>query len=110
MKVSLKLRARSVDGVSCPFPVVKLRVRDKYGTLAQVEFRVDTQADFTVLPLQIARQEGLPFSEENRRMVYSLAGGTEAYRGRIRVVIGGCEHDWPCEFVKLPIQGQPGQP
>jgi hypothetical protein len=98
-----------VEGIDCPFPAVKLRVRDRYGTLVPLDFRIDTQADFAAIPIKIAQQEAIPFSEEHKGTVYGLAGETEAYRDRIRVVIAGREHDWPCEFVNIPVQRQPGQ-
>src|SRR5438552_13821700 len=108
MKIRLKLQDRAVDGLPCPFPVVTLHVRDKHGTLAELDFRVDTQADFTVIPLAIAQRNALSFSEENRRRVLGLAGEVETFRGRVQIVLAGREHDWPCEFVKLPVRSQSG--
>src|SRR5205809_7711399 len=61
MKARLPLRQRRVEGIDCPFPVVRLRVRDHYGTLAELYFRVDTQADFTSIPMEAARRERIPF-------------------------------------------------
>jgi hypothetical protein len=110
MKERLELRPRSVQGIECPFPVVKLRVRDKYGSLAEFDFRVDTQADFTSIPVQRARREGIPFSETQEHAVIGLVGETTAYRDRVRIIIAGREHDWPCEFVQSPAPREAGQP
>jgi hypothetical protein len=107
MKVRIPLRPRSVEGIVCPFPVVRLRVRDRYGELAELDFRVDTQTDFTTIPVATAQREFIPFSEARERMAVGLVGETTTYRDRVRIVIAGREHDWPCEFVKTPVG--PGQ-
>jgi hypothetical protein len=109
MKVRLRLRDRSVEGIPCPIPVVRLRVRDRYGALAELDFRVDTQADFTSIPVQTAREEAIPFSEERERPAIGLVGETTMYCDRVRVVIAGREHDWPCRFVNTPPPREPGQ-
>jgi hypothetical protein len=110
MKLRLELRPRAVDEINCPLPIVKLRVRDKYGTLVALDFRVDTQADLTTIPLQTARREGLPFSEAHERTAIGLVGETSTYRDRVRVVLAGREHDWPCHFIRVPPSREPGQP
>jgi len=109
MKLRLRLRQRSVEGVSCPFPVVRLRVRDKYATLAELDFRVDTQADFTSIPVSTAQREGLPFSQTKERVVTGLVGETVSYRDQVRVVIAGREHTWPCDFIKPAAPREPRQ-
>jgi hypothetical protein len=110
MKLRLRLRQRSVEGISCPFPVVRLRVRDKYGALAELDFRVDTQADFTSIPVSTAQREGLPFSQTKERVVTGLVGETVSYRDQVRVVIADREHTWPCDFIKPSAPRESGQP
>jgi hypothetical protein len=110
MKVRLKLVGRTVEGNECPVPVLTLRVRDRYGALAPLRFRVDPQADFTTVPASIARQEGIPFSEERVRRIRGVAGASEVYRGRLRVVIAAREHDWPCDFSKAAVDATTGRP
>jgi hypothetical protein len=100
MKVRLRLRQRSVEGISCPFPVIRLRVRDKYATFAELDFRVDTQADFTSIPISTAQREGLPFSQAQERAVVGLVGEAVSYRDQVRIVIAGREHIWTCDFIK----------
>jgi hypothetical protein len=110
MKVRLKLRDRTVEGVACPFPLLTLRVRDRYGALAPLRFRVDPQADFTTIPARTALQEAIPISEERVRPVRGMTGASEAYRGHIRLVIAGREHDWPCDFTKPAVDAATGRP
>jgi hypothetical protein len=85
-------------------------VRDRYGTLTELDFRVDTQADFTSMPVRTARREGIAFSEEQERTAIGLVGETTTYRDLIRVVIAGREHPWPCNFVNSPVPREPGVP
>jgi hypothetical protein len=108
MKARLLLRERSVEGIACPFPVIRVRVRDRYGTLVELDFRVDTQADLTSLPVWTARRERILFSEGRQHTAIGLVGETTAYRDRVRNVIAGREHEWPCEFLSSPPPG-PGQ-
>src|SRR5262249_7814480 len=103
------LRKRRVGGIDCPFPVVRLRVRDRYGALAELDFRVDTQADFPSIPLQTAQLERIPFSEAQERTATGLVGETTIYRDRVHVVIAGRENAWPCHFVKTSPPREPQQ-
>jgi hypothetical protein len=109
MRLRLKLRPRTVEDIECPLPVVKLRVRDRYGTLAALDFRVDTQADFTTIPIPTAEREGLPFSRDRERTAIGLVGETSTYRDRVRILIAGREHDWPCHFLKVPVSREVGE-
>jgi hypothetical protein len=102
MKVRIRLQPRTVEGNDCSFPLVRLYVRDKYGTLARLYFRIDTQADFTTIPIETARSEAIPFSHAEQRTAIGLVGETAAYLDRVRLVIAGREHDWPCHFIKTP--------
>jgi hypothetical protein len=102
MKIRLLLQKRSVAGISCPVPVVRLRVRTRYGTLIELDFRVDTQADFTSIPISRARRQAIPFSAAHERRALGLVGETTVYRDRVRIVLAGREHDWPCHFVHVP--------
>ena len=79
MKVRIKLVERTSEGEPCPTPVVRLRVRDKYGTFAELRFRVDTQADVSVIPARQAAKEAIPFSREREGAVV-WAAGTEEIR------------------------------
>lgn len=108
MKVRLPLARRTIAGISCPYPRVRLRVRDRYGGFAVLEFRVDTQADFTALPITTAQREGIPFTTDHPGRARGLVGTVEKYRARIRILIAGIEHDWPCDFVSGPTQSPAG--
>jgi hypothetical protein len=55
-------------------------------------------------------QEAIPFSEERVRPIRGITGASQAYRGRVRVIIAGREHDWPCEFTKGAVDATSGRP
>ncbi len=61
MKVRLDLTNQPGGESGSPRPRIMLRVRDRYGTLAELLFRVDTPADFTTVPITLARREGSRF-------------------------------------------------
>jgi hypothetical protein len=44
MKARLELQERTSEGEPCPTPVVRLYVRDRYGSLARIRFRVELVA------------------------------------------------------------------
>jgi hypothetical protein len=73
-------------------------------------FRVDTQADLTAIPIPTARREGIAFGTEHPGTAYGLAGAVEKFRGRVRLLIAGREHDWPCDFVATPSPPPEGRP
>jgi hypothetical protein len=89
--------------------MVTLGVRDRYGTLANIPFRIDTAADFTTVPIALAERDGIPFRHSAPGQVQGLAGAVEKFRDRIRLVIAGREHEWPCDFVKAPSLAEPGR-
>ncbi len=110
MKVRIKLFGRTNEGETCPPPVVQIRVRDKYGTFAVLWFRVDTQADVSVIPVRTAESQAISFSREREGLARGIAGAVKKYRGRMRVVIAGREHDWPCDFTEPAMDPQTKQP
>jgi hypothetical protein len=91
-----------VAGIDCPYQLVRLRVRDRYGVWATIPFRIDTGADTAVIPVAIAKQQGIAFQETVPSTAMGLVGTTKTYRDRITVQIAGREHDWPCEFIDVP--------
>jgi hypothetical protein len=102
MKIRIPLVKRTVAGFPCPEPVVRLWVRDRYGALAAVVFRVDSQADLTTIPIQVAEREGIPFSSNHLGTAYGLVGAIPKFRDRVRLRIAGRDHEWPCDFVTSP--------
>ena len=72
------------------------------GVLVPLRFRIDTGADFSAMPLSVARNEGIAHQATQKTLVAGLVGATGKYRDRIRVIIAKREHDWPCEFVDVP--------
>jgi len=89
--------------------LLKLRVRDRYGALAELYFRIDPGADLTAVPISVAQQEGISFRETIPGVARGLVGAVARFRDRIRIVIAGREHDWPCDFIKeaMPAGGTP---
>ncbi len=67
-------------------------------------FRVDTGADFTSIPVHLARQFGLDFSQRDERRGIGLVGATRLFRGHIRLTLAGRSHEWPCNFVDTPVE------
>jgi hypothetical protein len=110
MKVRLALEPIMSGGESCPRPVVRLQVRDRYGTYAEVTFRVDSQADVTTVPIRLAEREALPFTKAAPGAARGVAGRVKKYRDRIRVRIAGREHDWPCDFTEPALDPETNQP
>lgn len=109
MKARLKLLPRTSDGESCPLPVVVLQVRDRYGAFALLRFRVDTQADVMVIPVSEAEKERIPFTRTREGIAVGITGKVKKYRNRVRVVIAGREHDWPCDFTESAIDADTSQ-
>ncbi len=110
MRARLALQERTSAGEPCPTPVVRLKVRDRYGTFADMQFRVDTQADVTAIPTRLAEREAIPFAKVREGTARGIAGRVKKYRDRIRLVIAGREHDWPCDFLEPATDPQTGQP
>src|SRR5262245_35759438 len=100
MKVRLALEPRTSEGVSCPTPLAWLPVRDRYGSLAELKFRVDTQADVTTIPISLAEKERLPYTRTREGAARGIVGKVKKFRNRLRVVIAGREYDWPCDFME----------
>jgi len=102
MTIRLPLTNREAAGIRCPYPVVKLRVRDRYGAWVDLRFRIDTQADLTTMPITLARREGIPFGTDHPGTAYGLTGAVTKFRDRVCLRIAGREHEWPCDFVTSP--------
>jgi hypothetical protein len=89
--------------------VVLLKVHDRYGTFAEVAFRVDTQADVTTIPISLAQKEAIPFTKARPGTARGIGGKIAKYRDRLHVVIAGREHDWPCDFTESAIDPETRQ-
>src|SRR5207302_9947579 len=95
MNRRLRLAPRTVAGLPCPFPRVVLRVRDRYGALVLLPFRIDTGADCSAVPVSVARKEAIPFQETQGSTAAGLVGAAPTFRDPLRVAIPGREQDWP---------------
>ncbi len=85
-------------------PLVRLLVRTRYGTFAPMRFLVDSGADFSAVPVDLAQREAIPFprTEAARSVATGLVGAVERYRSLIHVRLFGEEFDWPCDFLDSP--------
>src|SRR2546421_11479191 len=106
MKIRLKLKDKTVDGLSCPYPAVTLKVQDKHGTFAQVEFRVDTQADVSTFPVALATKEAIAFARTRAVPLRGVTGAMKAFRDRITVVIAGESFSLPCDFTPAVVDAE----
>jgi hypothetical protein len=90
-------------------PMVTLLVRTRYGTFAPLPFAVDSGADTSALPVDLAQREGIlfPRTEAARSVATGLVGAVERYRGLIHVRLFGEEFDWPCDFLDAPPHTAP---
>ena len=103
MKWEIPLVKRSVGGIACDRPMVTLRVATPYG-FRTVRFWFDSGADVTMIPVPLARREGIEFPESPaaRGTATGVAGRTSRYRGSLRVLIAGEGFAWPCDFLVPP--------
>ena len=102
MKARYQLTPRTIGGVECPYPGLALQVRDRFGTLATLPFRIDLGAGVSAIPLSTANKEGIAFQKTYKSIAVGMVGATIKYRDRIRVLIAGKEHLWPCDFIVVP--------
>jgi hypothetical protein len=87
---------------SCPCPVVTLLVGSRYGEYAKIKFVIDTGADVAAMPIELANLSGLSFQREVEGISGGLVGTTVSYRDALRVLVGRCVYEWPCNFVRTP--------
>jgi len=63
---------------------------------------VDTAADLTAIPDQLAKQQGLSYSRVHPGTATGLVGSVGKFRDIIRVRIAAEDFDWPCDFTQAP--------
>jgi hypothetical protein len=109
MKWKIPLVERSVGGIRCDRPLVTLRVATPYGFRA-IRFWFDSGADVTMIPVGLAREQGIEFAESEaaRGTATGLVGRTTRYRGTIRVLVAREGFEWPCDFLVPPSSGSGG--
>jgi hypothetical protein len=109
MKARLPLKRTAGNGENYPMPVVRLRIRDRYGTYVELNFRVDTQADVTTIPLRTAQRQAIPFTTARPGFSRGIAGKVKKYRRVVRLLIAGRQHEWPCDFTEPALDLESGQ-
>lgn len=103
MKIRIRLVPKRLRNIACSYPQVTLQGRTRYG-YANLLFRVDTGADFSTIPVAMARREGIEFAQTSltRGIAAGLVGTAEKHHGSIQVRIAGEEFTWPCDFLVTP--------
>src|SRR5262249_12004922 len=100
MKRKIHLSSRSSSGEeNCPF--VRIRVRTRYGDFVPVRFFIDTGADYSALPIPIARRLGFvsPQTAASQGMATGLVGSVLRYGGVLHLRLFNEDFTWPCDFL-----------
>lgn len=110
MKWKIPLVERHVGGMACSRPLVTLRVATPYG-FTEVHFWFDTGADVAMIPIPLAREKGIAFTEAEavRGTATGFVGRTTRYRGTLPVLIAGERFAWPCDFLVPPASVPEGR-
>src|SRR4051812_41011978 len=100
MKCKVRL-SRRYPHSPADLPFALLFVRSSFGDRTEVPFSIDTGADYTSIPISLARRLGIGFrqDEANRGSVSGLVGQTTRYRDQIHLRLLDCHFAWPCDFV-----------
>ncbi len=98
---SLKALLTNPDGLSCSSPQIPVVIVTPYGNTAKLRFIYDTGADLMVIPVYVARHQGIPFrTDYPGRIGSSLGGGVRCYYDyvQVRSSLSGKTHRWVCAF------------
>jgi hypothetical protein len=98
----IRLARRFFGLTRCDRPEVTLRVRSRYGDYALVRFVIDTGADLTTIPIDLAQTEGIAFRRHAPGFASSLVGRARHYQDEITLLIGAEPFVWPCLFIEVP--------
>jgi hypothetical protein len=104
MKWRIELDDSRGPGIGGQRPIVKIRVRSRYGDFTVVPFCIDTGADLTAIPVSLAEDEGIayPRDEHSRGRSGGLVGAVDRFRGSVHLRLFGEDFTWPCDFVDSP--------
>ncbi len=109
-KIRLSRRRPLAGGVSYDCPEITLLVCTSLGEF-EARFVVDTGADLTAVPMELARRERIDISAG---AVQGQATGMHGQRVAklrdwITVQIAGIRYRWPCDFILSPPTASAGQ-
>jgi hypothetical protein len=90
------------DGLQCDFPWVRIEVITAYGDTTKLRFFYDTGADHMVMPVYVARHQGIRYRQDFPGTISSTVGGSaRCYYDfvQVRSSLSGQTHRWACAFV-----------
>jgi hypothetical protein len=92
----------SGTGIGGQLPIVTINVRSRSGALSALHFCVDSGADLTTIPIDLAEEAGIaiPRSHLTRGRSSGLTGTVEHYRSVIHLRMFDEDFSWPCVFVE----------
>jgi hypothetical protein len=96
---SLKSLLASQDGLPCDFPELAVEIVTNYGATRKLRFFYDTGADHMVIPVYVARREGIRYREDYPGNLGSSVGGNvRCYYDFVqaRSSLSGRTHRWVC--------------
>ncbi len=99
----LKALLANQDGLPCDLPRVPIEIVTGYGGTKKYRFFYDTGADHMVIPVYVARHEGIRYREEFPGTLASSVGGrVRCYYDfvQVRSSLSGRTHRWVCAFAE----------
>jgi len=100
---SLKRLLARQDGLPCDSPELPVEIVTGYGDTTTLRFFHDTGADHMIIPVYIARQEGIRYREDYPGMLSSSVGGSvRCYYDfvQVRSSLSGRTHRWVGAFAE----------
>ena len=99
----LKSLLVSPEGLRCYQPQVPIVIVTGYGDTKRLRFFYDTGADHMIIPVYVARHEGIPYREDFPGTLSSSVGGSaRCYFDfvQVRSSLSGRTHRWVCAFTE----------
>ncbi len=103
MARSVQLLLERQDGLRCDSAELTLEVVTVAGDTAKLRFFFDTGADLMVIPVYVARHEGIAFRQDYPGTLASSVGGTTRCFYdfvQVRSSLTGKTHRWVCAFAE----------
>jgi hypothetical protein len=99
----LKSLLGSPEGLRCDLPRVPIVIVTGSADTKRLRFFYDTGADHMVIPVYVARHEGIPYREDCPGTLSSSVGGSARCFYdfvQVRSSLSGRTHRWVCAFVE----------
>jgi len=97
---SLQRLLANPNGLPCHLPELPLEIATSFGGTTKLRFLCDTGADHMVIPIYVARSEGIPYREEYPGSLSTMGGSVRCYYDfvQVRSSLSGRTHRWICAF------------